>query len=147
MAYEGGGLSAIWKPDLTTRAGAISAVNSAKFGFLIIGAFRLFGYATILFAAFNGGIQNGSVSGLFFGIMLLDIILPLVTAWRLHPLKGAYITPITTVVYVIGILSSLNIVPIVIGAIFTGAFVSGIRGAWALKRDTGFDDDIVDTFA
>lgn len=145
MAYEGGGLGALWRPDLTTRAGAISAVNSAKFGFLIVGTFRLITNALPLFAAITTA-PDLFFRDVVFAIIALNCILPFFTAWRLHLLKGAYITPITTFLYVIGILATLNIFAMVIGLIFTAVFVSGCRGAWALHRGTGFDDEVYDTF-
>ena len=147
MAYEGGGLSAIWKPDLTTRAGAMNAVNSAKFGFLIVGCFRLLMYAVVIFTAYKGSLPSGPSSSIVVGIWLFEAGLPLLAAWKLHLYKGAYIAPVATLFFILGVLTNMSIIAIVIGVIFIGAFISGVRGAWALKRGTGFDDDLVDTFA
>jgi len=150
MAYEGGGLLSIWTPDLSTRPGAEAAMDSAKFGFLIVAAFRIVVYGI---AAYAGGLFTGAAvpSGLptwlVGGMLLLDIAIPLFAAWRLHVYRGAFFVPFATLLYVLGILMAPSIGAIVIGAIFTAVFVGGIRGAWALRRGTGFQDDHYTAFS
>lgn len=149
VAYQSGGLLQFVNPDLSTRAGAQSAMDSAKFGFLIVTAFRVVIYALAAFAAGSsatGPIPAGIPLATVAVMVLLDIGLPAITAWRLHVYKGAFITPVTAIVYVLGIVLSLNIPGMVIGALFTAVFVGGIRGAWALRRDRGFSDDMYATF-
>lgn len=148
MAYEDGGFSALWRPDLTTRAGAMSAVNSAKFGFLILGGFRLI----IDIVTFPSVIQQVPFPG-YVGALAVTVIescIPLFAAWRLHLNKGAFIAPLATILYVLGVvvnvLATKNPIPLVVAAIFTAVFISGCRGAWALYRGTGFDDEVYDTF-
>jgi len=146
MAYQGGGLTQIWRPDLTTRVGAQSAMDSAKFCFLLVAGFRTIFYAV---AAFAGGSDLAAAPEAFIvfaAVALLEIGLPLIAAWRLHVYKGAVVVPIATALYVLGILASLTVGSLIIGAIFTGVFVGGIRGAWALRRGTGFDEDYYATF-
>ncbi len=149
MAYQGGGLVQFWKPDLTTRAGAQSAMDSAKFCFLIVAAFRIVVYGV---AAAGGGLEalagaSAVPTSLVLAMLLLDIGLPLVAAWRLHVYQGAFVVPVATALYVLGIVAALNPIGLVIGAIFTAAFVGGIRGAWALRRGTGFEEDYYATFS
>jgi hypothetical protein len=150
MAYQGGGLLQIWNPDVSTRAGAESAMDSAKFGFLIIAAFRIVVYgvaASTSGLAFDEVAPSGLPVSIVAGILLLDIVVPLLAAWRLHVYKGAFMVPVATVLYVLGIALAPAIGSIVIGIIFTGVFVAGIRGAWALRRGTGFEDDHYATFS
>lgn len=150
MAYEGGGLRQFWKPDLSTRVGAQAAMDSAKFCFLIVAAFRIIVYGI---AAYTGGLFAGliTVTGtpllILAAFVALDIAIPLIAAWRLHVYQGAFVVPIATVLYVLGILASLSIGSVIIGVIFTGVFVGGIRGAWALRRNTDFEDDHYATFS
>lgn len=129
MAYQGGGIIQIWRPDLTTRLGAQSAMDSAKFCFLLVAGFRTLVYAI---GAFGFGLELAAepeAMGALAAIALIQIGLPLLAAWRLHLYKGAFAAPIATALYVLGILASATPVSLIIGAIFTGAFVSGIRGA------------------
>lgn len=150
MAYEGGGLLRFLKPDLSTRLGAQSAMDSAKFCFLLVAGFRIVVYG---FAALTGGLALGASapSGisptLIVALAVLDVAVPLIAAWRLHVYQGAFAVPIATGLYVLGILMAPGIGSIVIGALFTAVFVGGIRGAWALRRDTGFEDDYYATFS
>ena len=149
MAYEGGGLISLWKPDITTRSGAMSAMASAKFGFLIVGGFRL-----VMFiigaglSSLSGALASEPlVMWMVLAWFVIDIGLPFLAAYRLHLNQGAYVTPLATATFVLSILLSLGIASIVAGVVFTGAFVSGARAAWAVKRGTGFDDDAIDIFA
>lgn len=148
MAYEGVGFSTLWKPDLNTRAGAMSAMSSAKFGFLILGGFRLImGIFSFLPVVQTMAFTDYAVA---LAVMVIESCIPLVAAWRLHLNKGAFIAPLATILYVLGVLFNVfmtkNPLPLVIGFIFTAVFVSGCRGAWALHRGTGFDDEVYDTF-
>jgi len=147
MAYEGGGLARIWAPDLTTRAGAEAAMDSAKFCFLIVAGFRTIVYAIAVYAGGLAAVEAGAIMPFVAAVALVDVIVPLAAAWRLHVYKGAFMVPVATALYVLGILASLNIGGLIIGAIFTGVFVGGIRGAWALRRGTGFEDDHYATFS
>ena len=64
----------------------------------------------------------------------------------LHVYKGAFAVPIATALYVLGILAAPGLGSIVLGAVFTAVFIGGMRGAWALRRGTGFEDDYYATF-
>lgn len=149
MAYEGGGLRQIWQPDLTTRAGAQSAMDSAKLCFLIVAGLRtlLYGFFALTSGLSFRGLGGGRVAASLLAVAVLtDIILPLVAAWRLHIYKGAFVVPLATALYVLGIVLAPSIGGVIIGAIFIGAFVGGVRGAWALRRGTGFAEDHCATF-
>lgn len=146
MAYQGGGLLQIWKPDLTTRVGAQAAMDSAKFGFLILAGFRflVFAFAAFLARADLAAVPEAAAA--LAGVALFQVALPLLAAWRLHLYKGAFAVPIATGLYVLGILADLTLLSIVFGIIFTGVFVGGIRGAWALRSGRAFEDDFQATF-
>jgi hypothetical protein len=149
MAYETGGLLQFFSPDLSTRPGAQSAMDSAKFCFLLVAGFRIVLYAI---AALGTGVAFGptlpaAVTASLLASLALDIGLPLAAAWRLHLYKGAFVVPVATGFYVVGILLAPAVGSIVIGTLFTAVFVGGIRAAWALRRGTGFEDDYYATFS
>jgi hypothetical protein len=147
MAYQGGGLLKFIRPDLTTRLGAQSAMDSAKFCFLLVAGCRIVFYLIAgVGVGFSGAINALGATAVLLVVLAVDIAPPLVAAWRLHVYKGAFVTPVVTVLYFLGILSSMTPASIVIGILFTAVFVGGIRGAWALRRDTGFEDDYAATF-
>jgi hypothetical protein len=121
-------------------------MDSAKFGFLIVAGFRIIVYAIGAFAVGASFVAAQAALPALALAVALDIGLPLFAAWRLHHYQGAFVVPVATALYVLGILAAPSIGAIIIGAIFTGVFVSGIRGAWALRRGTGFEDDYQATF-
>ena len=148
MPYESAGIRRFWSPDLSTRVGAESAMDSAKFCFLIVAGFRVLTYAILLLSGRSvAGINPlAATVPVLVAIAAIDVGLPLLAAWRLHVYKGAFAVPIVTALYALGILASLNPAGIVIGALFTAVSVGGIRGAWAVRRNTGFEDDYYGTF-
>lgn len=148
MAYESGGLIKFFNPDLSTRPGAQSAMDSAKFCFLLVAGFRIVIYG-IMFA--TGGMVLGmnapsALTAAVLAALALEIALPLLAAWRLHVYQGAFVVPVATVLYVVGILLAPSPAGLVLGALFTAVFVGGIRATWALRRGTGFEDDYYATF-
>jgi len=149
MAYESGGLLKFVNPDLSTRLSAQSAMDSAKFCFLLVAGFRVVAYGI---ATLSGGSSWGTTApsdlpiALLAGLLVLDIALPLFAAWRLHVYQGAFVVPLVTVLYAVGILMAPSAGGIVIGALFTAVFVGGIRGAWAIRRNASFEDDHFATF-
>lgn len=151
MAYQGGGLLQLLKPDLSTRPGAESAMDTAKFGFLLVAGFRILVYGVAV--AYAGGLFTSATmpsdmsASLVAAVVLIDIGVPLIAAWRLHVYKGAFVVPIATILYVLGIVLAPGLGSIVIGVVFTAVFISGIRGAWALRRGTAFEDDYYETFS
>lgn len=149
MAYESGGLLKFFSPDLSTRPGAQSAMDSAKFCFLLVAGFRivLYGIALGGGAVVLGMNAPSALTAAVIAALAVDIALPLFAAWRLHVYQGAFVVPVATALYVIGILLAPSPAGIVIGALFTAVFVGGIRAAWALRRNTGFEDDYYATFS
>lgn len=76
MAYQGGGIRQIWMPDLSTRVGAQSAMDSAKFGFLILAGFRIlvFGFAAVAARADLAAAPEAAAG--LAGVALFQIGLP-----------------------------------------------------------------------
>ena len=147
MAYQGGGLLQFVNPDLTTRPGAQAAMDSAKFCFLIVAGFRIVLYAIAgIGASSSTDIAPAQLWTAVAFVLLLDLGLPLLAAWRLHVYQGAFVVPVATAFYVLGIILSFNIAGLVLGVLFTAVFIGGIRGAWALRRGKGFEDDYYATF-
>jgi hypothetical protein len=148
MAYEGGSgntFKNLWAPDLTTRAGALNAAQTAALALYIVAGASAF----MLFASL--GFDNlMALLGQAHPVLLLtlaQLALMLIAATMLRRGRGAILAIISAVLYALGMLLNGNIINWVVGIIMFAAMVGGVRGAWALSRGRGFSDDVVDTFA
>lgn len=148
MAYEGGSgntFKNLWSPDLTTRAGALNAAQTASLALYIVAGASAF----MLFASL--GFDNlMALLGQAHPVLLLTIAqlaLMLIAATLLRRGRGAILAIISAALYALGMIVNGNIINWVVGIIMFAAMVGGVRGAWALSRGRGFSDDIVDTFA
>lgn len=148
MAYQGGiggTFKNLWSPDLTTRAGAQSAMDSASTVFSIVAGFRAVGvFLTAGVGPYLAAIAEGNVIAL---MIAGEIALMIVAAVMLRRGRGLIFAVIGAILYFLGLLANGNILSWVIGALLLGAMVGGIRGARAMSRNTGFDDELVDTFS
>ncbi|MGH6649655.1 MAG: hypothetical protein ACREB7_00850 [Sphingopyxis sp.] len=148
MAYEGGSgntFKNLWSPDLTTRAGALNAAQTASLALYIVAGASAF----MLFASL--GFDNlMALLGQAHPVLLLtlaQLALMLIAATLLRRGRGAILAIISAALYALGMIVNGNIINWVVGIIMFAAMVGGVRGAWALSRGRGFSDDIVDTFA
>ena len=148
MAYEGGlgnTFKNLWAPDLTTRAGALNAAQTASLALYIVAGGRLF----LLWLSV--GVDNIiALIGQAHPLMLLslaEIGLMLIAAAMLRKGRGAILAIAAAAFYFLVMLFFGNIVNWVVGIVMFAAMVGGVRGAWALSKGRGFSDDIVDTFA
>lgn len=147
MAYEGGvggTFKNLWSPDLTTRAGALNAAQTASTALFVVAGLRAF----VLWISV--GTHITSLIAQANPIILLaiaEIILMLVAAAMLRQGRGVILAVIATLLYFLGVLLNGTIFSWIVGAVILGAMVGGVRGALALRRGKGFSDDVYDTFA
>lgn len=146
MAYEGGiggTFKSLWSPDLTTRAGALNAAQTASTALFIVAAGRALLLWLSVGTALTGLIAQGNPIIL---IALAEIVLMLAAAAMLRQGRGIILAILATLLYFLGLLVNGTIVGWVVGAVILGAMVGGVRGVQALRRGKGFSDDVYDTF-
>ncbi|ENY82132.1 MULTISPECIES: hypothetical protein [Sphingopyxis] len=148
MAYEGGigsTFKKLWSPELTTRAGALSAAQTASTALNIVAtlsALRLwFTFGTDPLVRLIGA-SNPVVL-----IAIAQILLMFVAAALLRQGRGIIPGILATLLYFVGAILWSTPTSWIVGAVLLGAMVGGIRGAIALKRGKGFSDDVYETFA
>ncbi|WP_257545675.1 hypothetical protein [Sphingopyxis sp. DBS4] len=148
MAYEGGvggTFKNLWSPDLTTRAGALSAAQTASTALTIVAVLSSLGLW------FSVGTDNlmrliGQANPVIL-IAVAQIILMFVAAALLRRGRGIVVGILATLLYFLGTILNGTPTSWVVGAVLLGAMVGGVRGALALRRGKGFSDDVYDTFA
>jgi hypothetical protein len=148
MAYQGGvggTFKNLWAPDLTTRAGALSAAQTASTALTIVAALSL------LRLWFSVGTDNlirlvGEADP-FILVAIAQAALMFVAAALLRKGQGIIVGILATLLYFVGTILNGTPTSWIVGAVLLGAMVGGIRGVVALKRGTGFSDDAYETFA
>lgn len=148
MAYQGGiggTFKGLWSPDLTTRAGAMAACESAAFALFVVGGIK------VLQLVFLPGLSvlfrlaaDGHPAAL---TLIATIALLFLAAWRLKQGKGLILCIMMAIVYAVQLILFGTLPAWVLGALVLAACIGGIRGANALRRSAGFDDDVRDIFA
>jgi hypothetical protein len=148
MAYQGGiggTFKNLWSPDLTTRAGALSGTQTASTVFFFIGGLR----TLLLLLAFGPTLILQSIAdgNMVIIIAVAVIVNMLFAAYLLRQGRGVIPAIIATILYFFDLLLGGNLLSWAIGALLLAAMIGGIRGAFALRRGTGFSDDTYETFA
>lgn len=137
---------AIWDADLTTRGGAETAADQGGLACFIVAGL------TVLGAFFLGGMAGfdtaeGQATVAVIGVQAL---IALIAGFRLKAGKGAFWGIAVAVMLVLEIINKLVTMTflggLVLNALFLVMVVQGVRGAWALRRGTGFEDDNVEVF-
>lgn len=137
---------AFWDVDLTTRSGAETATSQGALACFIIAGL------TVLAAVFFGGmIGLDTIDGqIAIGVIGLQAVIALVAGLRFRAGKGAFWGIAVVAMLVLEIINKLvtltGIGGLVINAIMLVVVVQGVRGAWALKSGTGFEEDHVEVF-
>jgi hypothetical protein len=151
-----------WTVDLTTRAGAEKAAANGGFICLVIAGLVAVGLLALIAL---GGTTGGSliIAGAGIAIAGFGIALFVVAGLRLRRGCGAYwgafaalFLALTTLVRIVSVLVFVwgssgsaigagSIGGIVVNLVLLVPVVNGVRGAWALRRDT-FAADLVDVF-
>lgn len=145
MAFNDGG-HRFWSIDLTTRAGARGAAHTA--------GTAAFAYAV---ATFFGAVVGSTIlqtsSSTHSSINVVPIALVTLAAFagfRLQDGKGLVIGAVLAVVVLLDLLAHVLVLQgipgMVLCAVVLVLLIQGLRGAAALRRGTGFDDDDVGTF-
>jgi hypothetical protein len=148
MAYQGGiggTFKNLWSPDLTTRAGALSAAQTASTALTIVATL------SVLRLWFSVGTDNlvrliGDANPIIL-IAVAHIVLMFVAAALLRQGRGIIVGILATLLYFLSTILNGTPTSWIVGAVLLGAMVGGVRGAIALKRGEGFSDDVYETFA
>jgi hypothetical protein len=142
---------AFWDIDLTTRAGAKGATDTGALACFVYAA-ASFGGLALSGALLSGGemLRNGSLAIGIVVVAGIEIVVGVIAGLRLRSGKGAYWGIAAAAVIVLDIISHLvslmGWVGLILCAVLLVLVVNGIRGALALKKGIGFDDDVYDTF-
>ena len=137
---------AFWDVDLTTRSGAETATSQGALACFITAGL------TVVGALFFGGMVGfDTIEGqITAGLIGFQALIALVAGLRLRAGKGAFWGIAVAAMLVLEMINKVvtltGIGGLVINAIMLVMVVQGVRGAWALRRDTGFDDDAAEMF-
>lgn len=137
---------AFWDVDLTTRSGAETATSQGALACFITAGL------TVVGAFFFGGIVGfDTVEGqITIGVIGVQAVIALIAGLRLRATKGAFWGIAVVAMLVLEIINKLvtltGLGGLVINGIMLVMVVQGVRGAWALRRGTGFEDDDVEAF-
>lgn len=144
MAYSDGG-GRFWNADLSTRAGARTA---AGMGGVI--CFVLAGLAVLGIAVFGGLMATNDVERIAGMIFIgIEVVLFLIAGFRLRAGKGAFwgiAAALLLALEMVGKLVAVSIGGLIFNGIMMVVLVNGIRGAFALRNDTGFDPEDTGVF-
>jgi hypothetical protein len=139
MAYTDQG-HRFWDIDLTTRAGAESATYLGSLACFIRAGFTVIGFLFLLGA-------NALVGPQTYYIVIatvIELVTVLVAGFRLRAGKGFIWGMAAFLIMSLMLIMSFfsfSIGGIVIYAIFSIVIFNGVRGAYVLKRGTGFEED------
>lgn len=134
---------AFWKADIETRDGAENAARSGSYACFIVAA------ASVLYAGLQFALPGTSDAGPLANVIgiLAEAAIILVAGLRLRSGKGAYWG--IAAVALLGMELVAKLAALSVGSAVTALFLvvvlNGVRGAWALRRDT-FPDDLADLF-
>lgn len=137
---------AFWDVDLTTRGGAETATSQGALACFITAGL------TVVGALFFGGMVGfDTIEGqITVGLIGVQALIALVAGLRLRAGKGAFWGIAVAVMLVLEMINKVvtltGIGGLVINGIMLVMVVQGVRGALALRRDTGFEDDDVEVF-
>lgn len=134
-----------WQIDLTTRAGAQSAVRMGSIAAFIFAGMGVLGALLVGLAAGPGSAEGlGVIVGGAF-----EAVLGLVAGLRMRAGKGLIWAIIVAVFLGLELIGKVFVFSI-LGSVLTGVvlvyLVNGIRGLRALKSDVGYDDADIATF-
>ncbi len=134
-----------WQIDLTTRAGAKSAAYQGA-----LACFIFCGMAVLGLLVFGGlaGISTPQGLSIVAGAGL-EAVVGLVAGLRLRSGQGAYwgiAAAVLAALELIGKVVALSIGGLVLTGMVLIITVQGVRGAFALKRAAGFEDDDIEVF-
>lgn len=145
MAYSDSG-HRFWHIDLTTRAGALGATGTAAIASFALAGLTMLG--GLILAPWRAPGAGESISALV--AIGLEILVFIMAGLRLRVGKGLVWGSVAAVLVGIEILFKLltltGIGGVVINGVLLVGLVNGLRGALALKRGLGFDDEDVSAF-
>lgn len=131
----------IWNPDLTTRMGAESATDMGGLACFIYAG--LCGLAMALSAGALGYDNALGIASL--AVLAAQAVLAVICGFRLRAGKGAYLGAVTLAVMALDLIGKLIALQIgaglIISVILFIVLIQGVRGAFALRRGDGFEDE------
>jgi hypothetical protein len=134
-----------WEIDLTTRAGAMGAAHQGS-----LACFVFCGMAVLGILLLGGTAGFDTLEGISIAIGAgLEFVVALIAGLRLRAGKGAFWTMVVAALAALELAAKVVAISIG-GVIITGAvlimMIQGIRGALALKKGFGFEDDDIEVF-
>lgn len=136
----------IWNADLTTRMGAESAADNGGLACFFFAGFSVLGLALSGVIASYDTPEGIAVLVITGTLVLISIVAGL----RLKAGKGAFLGVAATVLMILELAGRLINGDIGFGIIFQVilliVLIQGVRGAWALRNEAGFDEDDMETF-
>jgi hypothetical protein len=136
---------AVWDVDLTTRAGANTAAYQGALACFVFCGMAVLG--TVMLGATAGFTTINGISAMIGAGG--EALIALIAGLRLRAGKGAYWGIAAAVLLVLEMvvkLISLSIPGLLLSGVVLLVMINGIRGAWALKRSTGFAEDDAEVF-
>ena len=136
---------AFWDIDLTTRMGAQSAAQQGGLASYFVAGFSIVGGLVL------GGLtelETAEAVSSAVGIGVAALVAA-IAGFRLRAGKGAFwgiAVAVLLVIEVIGKLATFALGGIVLNVIFLVMVVQGVRGAWALRSESGFSEDDIEVF-
>lgn len=145
MAYSDG-TRKFWTVDLSTRAGARSAASQGG-----LACFVFSGMAVLGFVLLGGMAGYGSPQGLAILIGAgLELVVGVIAGLRLRAGKGA-VWGIAVIVLLVaeGVskIMALSFGGLIIIGFLMVTVINGVRGALALRRGLGFEDEDAEAFS
>lgn len=136
---------AFWQIDLTTRSGAETAADQGGLACFFVAGFTMLG------ALVFGGLAGfDTAEGVTTAVLIaITALIALIAGLRMRAGKGAFwgiAVALLLVVEIISKLVSFSIGGLIFNVLFLVMVVQGLRGAWALRGQSGFDDDDVEVF-
>ncbi|HEX4848906.1 MAG TPA: hypothetical protein VFV30_12245 [Novosphingobium sp.] len=133
---------AVWDIDLTTRMGAREAARTASTAAFIYAGVNTLGL--LILGGLVSTVGNYGQTMLNLAPVAL-VVLAIFAGFRLRDGKGLVLGGLLAVVVALGLLIQIASLAIgggtAIGLVVLVLLVQGLRGAWALHRGTGFEDD------
>lgn len=136
---------AFWDIDLTTRSGAETAAHQGGLASYFVAGLTIVGGLVL-----GGLTELETAEGLSAAVVIaVSALIAAIAGFRLRAGKGAFwgiAVAVMLVVEIISKLAAFTIGGIILNVIFLVLVVQGVRGAWALRSETGFGEDDVEVF-
>ena len=131
---------AIWNPDLTTEDGAMSAAQLGGYACFVAAVLSVVGLVLTY-----GLYANGSIAAIVGLITLAEIVLYAAAGFRLNAGKGFYLGIVAALLLALELTAKVVAlafsIAMVINLLLLIVTISGVRGAWALRKGIANPED------